>query len=188
MLSRSQDALSYLDMVKAHYVDSPTVYNEFLDIMKDFKAFKSVPLPSQSLVNISGLHYAGLMQVAWSIESRFYFPETGTSFKPSTHSCPRDTKLRLESRSAKQARNISLHRNQEILEWFLEHRRWLSVILTEGRLAQLFGTPFDLSAKYGGAFCSLRTQRRLSAVHYRVKASLAGEPGGSRLTDSFKRR
>ena len=31
------DALSYLDAVKQVFIDQPTVYNNFLDIMKDFK-------------------------------------------------------------------------------------------------------------------------------------------------------
>ncbi|KAL8919161.1 MAG: hypothetical protein Q9208_006921 [Pyrenodesmia sp. 3 TL-2023] len=32
------DALSYLDQVKVRFVDHPDVYNQFLDIMKDFKS------------------------------------------------------------------------------------------------------------------------------------------------------
>lgn len=36
------DALAYLDQVKGRFSDKPNVYNQFLDIMKDFK--------SQSLV------------------------------------------------------------------------------------------------------------------------------------------
>jgi len=32
------DALSYLDKVKASFHDDPRVYNQFLDIMKDFKS------------------------------------------------------------------------------------------------------------------------------------------------------
>ena len=32
------DALSYLDAVKNQFQDSPDVYNQFLDIMKDFKS------------------------------------------------------------------------------------------------------------------------------------------------------
>ena len=32
------DALSYLDAVKTQFVDRPDVYNNFLDIMKDFKS------------------------------------------------------------------------------------------------------------------------------------------------------
>ncbi|KAG0894894.1 hypothetical protein G6F34_008705 [Rhizopus arrhizus] len=32
------DALGYLDQVKSCFVDQPNVYNEFLDIMKDFKS------------------------------------------------------------------------------------------------------------------------------------------------------
>ena len=33
-----QDALSYLDQVKVRFADRPDVYNQFLDIMKDFKS------------------------------------------------------------------------------------------------------------------------------------------------------
>ena len=32
------DALSYLDAVKTQFVERPDVYNNFLDIMKDFKS------------------------------------------------------------------------------------------------------------------------------------------------------
>lgn len=32
------DALSYLDAVKVQFQDRPDVYNQFLDIMKDFKS------------------------------------------------------------------------------------------------------------------------------------------------------
>lgn len=32
------DALTYLDNVKVQFVDEPEVYNNFLDIMKDFKS------------------------------------------------------------------------------------------------------------------------------------------------------
>ena len=33
-----KDALSYLEMVKVKFSDQPDVYNQFLDIMKDFKS------------------------------------------------------------------------------------------------------------------------------------------------------
>jgi paired amphipathic helix protein Sin3a len=33
-----KDALSYLDQVKLQFQDQPDVYNQFLDIMKDFKS------------------------------------------------------------------------------------------------------------------------------------------------------
>lgn len=33
-----EDALSYLDQVKMQFGDKPKVYNDFLDIMKEFKA------------------------------------------------------------------------------------------------------------------------------------------------------
>lgn len=36
------DALSYLDAVKKQFEDKPDVYNDFLDIMKDFKSQKYV--------------------------------------------------------------------------------------------------------------------------------------------------
>jgi paired amphipathic helix protein Sin3a len=32
------DALGYLDAVKVQFQDQPDVYNQFLDIMKDFKS------------------------------------------------------------------------------------------------------------------------------------------------------
>lgn len=32
------DALAYLDKVKGQFSDKPNVYNQFLDIMKDFKS------------------------------------------------------------------------------------------------------------------------------------------------------
>jgi histone deacetylase complex regulatory component SIN3 len=32
------DALAYLDQVKGRFADKPDVYNQFLDIMKDFKS------------------------------------------------------------------------------------------------------------------------------------------------------
>ena len=37
-----EDALSYLDQVKSKFQNNPEVYNDFLDIMKEFKAQKSV--------------------------------------------------------------------------------------------------------------------------------------------------
>jgi len=33
-----RDALTYLDQVKVRFSDDPDVYNQFLDIMKDFKS------------------------------------------------------------------------------------------------------------------------------------------------------
>jgi paired amphipathic helix protein Sin3a len=33
-----KDALSYLELVKVKFSDQPDVYNQFLDIMKDFKS------------------------------------------------------------------------------------------------------------------------------------------------------
>ena len=33
-----EDALLYLDQVKVEFTDKPHIYNEFLDIMKNFKA------------------------------------------------------------------------------------------------------------------------------------------------------
>lgn len=43
-----QDALSYLDQVKIRFVDHPDVYNQFLDIMKDFKSQAYVPTEFQT--------------------------------------------------------------------------------------------------------------------------------------------
>ena len=42
-LIKYQDALSYLDQVKVRFVHQPDVYNQFLDIMKDFKSQAYVP-------------------------------------------------------------------------------------------------------------------------------------------------
>ncbi len=39
-----KDALSYLDAVKKQFEDKPDVYNNFLDIMKDFKSQACVTL------------------------------------------------------------------------------------------------------------------------------------------------
>ena len=33
-----EDALSYLDQVKLQFGNQPSVYNDFLDIMKEFKS------------------------------------------------------------------------------------------------------------------------------------------------------
>ena len=41
-LIKHQDALSYLDQVKVRFVHQPDVYNQFLDIMKDFKSLAYV--------------------------------------------------------------------------------------------------------------------------------------------------
>ena len=38
VLITPQDALSYLDQVKVRFQHQPDVYNQFLDIMKDFKS------------------------------------------------------------------------------------------------------------------------------------------------------
>ena len=35
---RVEDALLYLDQVKQQFGDQPDIYNQFLDVMKDFKA------------------------------------------------------------------------------------------------------------------------------------------------------
>ena len=37
-----EDALSYLDQVKLQFGNQPQVYNDFLDIMKEFKSQRSV--------------------------------------------------------------------------------------------------------------------------------------------------
>ena len=45
------DALSYLDAVKKQFEDKPDVYNDFLDIMKDFKSQKYVMTTSIFLIS-----------------------------------------------------------------------------------------------------------------------------------------
>lgn len=42
------DALSYLDAVKNQFADNPDIYNQFLDIMKDFKSQSCVTCPLRS--------------------------------------------------------------------------------------------------------------------------------------------
>eukprot|EP00061_Rhincodon_typus_P012974 g39050.t1 len=42
--SQVEDALSYLDQVKMQFGNNPAVYNEFLDIMKEFKS-QSIDTP-----------------------------------------------------------------------------------------------------------------------------------------------
>jgi paired amphipathic helix protein Sin3a len=37
-LPQVEDALSYLDQVKLQFGSQPQVYNDFLDIMKEFKS------------------------------------------------------------------------------------------------------------------------------------------------------
>lgn len=37
-LPKVEDALSYLDQVKLQFGNQPQVYNDFLDIMKEFKS------------------------------------------------------------------------------------------------------------------------------------------------------
>ena len=37
-----EDALSYLDQVKLQFGNQPQVYNDFLDIMKEFKSQRCV--------------------------------------------------------------------------------------------------------------------------------------------------
>lgn len=38
VVSQVEDALSYLDQVKLQFGSQPQVYNDFLDIMKEFKS------------------------------------------------------------------------------------------------------------------------------------------------------
>lgn len=45
-----EDALSYLDLVKYKFGSKPQVYNDFLDIMKEFKS-QSIDTPGKSLFN-----------------------------------------------------------------------------------------------------------------------------------------
>jgi paired amphipathic helix protein Sin3a len=46
-----EDALSYLDQVKYKFGNQPQVYNDFLDIMKEFKSQRCVVIP-YCLVNV----------------------------------------------------------------------------------------------------------------------------------------
>ena len=50
------DALQYLDQVKVRFVDQPDVYNQFLDIMKDFK---SQHIETPGVINRVSMLFAG---------------------------------------------------------------------------------------------------------------------------------
>jgi paired amphipathic helix protein Sin3a len=43
-----ENALEFLDQVKLQFSKQPKVYNQFLDIMKDFKAQKCTHTPEQA--------------------------------------------------------------------------------------------------------------------------------------------
>lgn len=46
-----EDALSYLDLVKDKFRPKPQVYNDFLDIMKEFKS-QSIDTPGKFYLNV----------------------------------------------------------------------------------------------------------------------------------------
>ena len=46
-----EDALSYLDKVKMQFGNQPQVYNDFLDIMKEFKSQRSVITAHSAVVH-----------------------------------------------------------------------------------------------------------------------------------------
>lgn len=49
-----EDALSYLDLVKFKFGSTPQVYNDFLDIMKEFKS-QSIDTPGKKIHRLSKL-------------------------------------------------------------------------------------------------------------------------------------
>ena len=49
------DALSYLDAIKATFQEQPDVYNHFLDIMREFKNEQSVFCQSTHLLSFNVL-------------------------------------------------------------------------------------------------------------------------------------
>lgn len=50
-----EDALSYLDKVKMQFGNQPQVYNDFLDIMKEFKSQRSVVFLKPSCTHLAML-------------------------------------------------------------------------------------------------------------------------------------
>ncbi|XP_054475157.1 paired amphipathic helix protein Sin3a-like [Anoplopoma fimbria] len=51
-----EDALSYLDQVKLQFGNQPQVYNDFLDIMKEFKSQR---IDTRGVINKVGQLFAG---------------------------------------------------------------------------------------------------------------------------------
>ena len=51
-LFQIEDALSYLDLVKMQFANQPQVYNNFLDIMKEFKSQRCLQILSFAIISI----------------------------------------------------------------------------------------------------------------------------------------
>ena len=56
-----EDALSYLDKVKMQFGNQPQVYNDFLDIMKEFKSQRSV-ISTDSVIHTQQCIHVDIIQ------------------------------------------------------------------------------------------------------------------------------
>ena len=85
-----EDALNYLDSVKARFAEFPNTYNKFLDIMKEFKSNVYVPHCRPSFVSSPLL---ALTRPASLRRCRPCFAATRISLWDSTPSFPRATRF-----------------------------------------------------------------------------------------------
>lgn len=53
LTAQVEDALSYLDKVKMQFGNQPQVYNDFLDIMKEFKSQRSAVFLRLSFMHLT---------------------------------------------------------------------------------------------------------------------------------------
>src|SRR6266550_81380 len=81
------DALSYLDAVKVQFQEKPEVYNQFLDIMKDFKGQVCVLVFSSFFFASHYFAPASTLQGSYSA-FRVFFMATPILFRVSTLSSP----------------------------------------------------------------------------------------------------
>ena len=87
------DALGYLDAVKNKFQNNPDVYNNFLEIMKDFKSQRCVCHSLCGPTSIKLFEYIGSTLQASSNVFRLCSQVTLPSFKVSTPSFPQDIAL-----------------------------------------------------------------------------------------------
>ena len=84
------DALSYLDAVKIQFAEKPDVYNQFLDIMKDFKSQVYVIVCGFPFLVSSSLLAVSTLRESFSA-SQSCSTATQNSSKASIPFCPWDT-------------------------------------------------------------------------------------------------
>jgi len=66
-----EDALNYLDQVKAEFIDEPEIYNEFLDIMKSFKSQK---INTPGVIRRVSTLFAGRVQLLYGFNTFLDYP------------------------------------------------------------------------------------------------------------------